>query len=482
MRRTTVFFILLFLAFPRFAYALTVAPSIFDLSVLPGGESRGLLTITNSQNKAKGIRIEIADLTYTSNSLPQFTLPGNAPGSPVSWIAEEKTSHNVAANGVLTLPFRIRVPADAAPGGHYGAILVSEEADVTAGHITDIGVVSKLAVPIYLDVAGDVKREFEVSQFAAEKRFSGSLPITFSLSIKNTGTVHLQPHGVVTITHAWTNSWPAGTLIVNEDSSYILPKKERTFSLVWEEKGTHLFDPRSWGPYRADVELAAAGTARKTASTRFWIVPVKHMLIDASALILFLLLANRIVRRMKFRYGKRLGSVLLLLAGLAWIHGVAAQEVGVDVTVTQSPESVAAEQTLSTVTVEPFSHIPRGGRAAVMVQLKGDDGTFLASRTVTIRLFSGTTAIGTGQKTTNEQGLVAFMITSKAAQTARAEVYDASYSPPVKLIQEQTIIFDGESSPDLVDIVLTAGATTSVQRPWYTQIITFFVNLFRRRF
>lgn len=177
----------------------------------------------------------------------------------------------------------------------------------------------------------------------------------------------------------------------------------------------------------------------------------------------------------------RLGSVLLLLlARPAWINGVAAQEVGVDVMVTQSPESIAAEQTLSTVTVEPFSHIPRGGRAAVMVQLKGDDGTFLASRTVTIRLFSGTTAVGTGEKTTNEQGIAAFMITSPAAQTVRVEAYDASGTPPVKLMQEQTIIFDGGSSADLVDIAVVAGSG-SVQRPWYTQIITFFTNLFRLR-
>lgn len=305
MRRTTVFFILLFLAFPCSAYALTVEPSFFDLTVSPGGERLGQLTITNSQNTAKVIRFEIADLTYTSNGLPQFTLPGNAPGSPVSWIAEEKTRHNLAANGVLTLPFRIRVPAGAAPGGHYGAILVSEEADVIAGNLTDIGVVSKLAVPIYLDVAGDVKREFEVSEFAAGSRFSGSLPITFSLSIKNTGTVHLQPHGVVTITHAWTGARPAVTLIVNEDSAYILPKNERVFPLVWEEKGARLFDPRWWGPYRVDAELAAAGASRKTASTRFWILPVKQILIDFSVALFVLLLVFMFVRRIKFGYGKR---------------------------------------------------------------------------------------------------------------------------------------------------------------------------------
>lgn len=77
---------------------------MFDHSVLPGGESRGLVTITNSQNMAQVIRVEIADLTYTPGGLPQFTLPGNAPGSPVSWIAEEKTLSTVAVEPFSRIP------------------------------------------------------------------------------------------------------------------------------------------------------------------------------------------------------------------------------------------------------------------------------------------------------------------------------------------------------------------------------------------
>lgn len=158
------------------------------------------------------------------------------------------------------MKFSVKVPANAEPGGHYGAIFFAPAADKG-----QVSVIQRLGALILVEVPGEAKisanlDSFEVgasasSKFQAQDEFS-AFPVAFSTRIKNDGNVHVKPVGKIELVDESGELLknvgkealvsPQGAFIgeklvdyvpVNDGLGNVLPNSERRFESLWEGFG-----------------------------------------------------------------------------------------------------------------------------------------------------------------------------------------------------------------------------------------------------
>lgn len=175
-----------------------------------------------------------------------------------NWIQVEDQNITLAPKESREVTFHIAVPANAEPGGHYGAIFFSPgtPSGVWSPVVQRLGVLILVNVPWEIQVVWEVK-SFQIwvktnQIFEAKKSFQ-DFPITFEAVFENTGNVHLKPTGKITLIDEDGEilknigkeivASPAGAYIwekmvdyipINDAAWNVLPQSERRFSTDWQ--------------------------------------------------------------------------------------------------------------------------------------------------------------------------------------------------------------------------------------------------------
>lgn len=222
------------------------------------------------------------------------------------WIEISKEPIILAPGESKQVPFTVRVPADASPGGHFAAIMVGTRPPAETGSFTvqTSQIVTSL---FFVRIAGDVIEDGAVREFRTTKNFLQEPNVDFEVRFQNKGNVHIQPQGEILITNMWGKE--RGMIPINHKTHFgnVLPESIRKFEFTW--KGESQFT--DIGRYTAELTLAYGTGNRKfvTSTTHFWIVPVKPVLTVLTILIssiLFVLWAVKVyVRRMLALEGYR---------------------------------------------------------------------------------------------------------------------------------------------------------------------------------
>jgi len=282
MKRLIVFTILAVLVlgfFPLgYSQALTIGPPKFEFSADPGETLTGKINLRNEMEQT---------MTWYS-SFESFSMKGES-GEPqfsgkrenlASWIETDPRQITLGPGEGGTTSFTIQVPEDADPGGHYAAIFwgTAPAEGVSGG---GIGVVSRMAVLVLLNVSGDVIESGEVSNFRASGKVFAHLPVNFSLNFRNTGTVHLKPEGEIVIQNIFGKT--TEVLSVSTEGHYILPGYKRGLSAVWEKEGFTI------GYYKAILNLQFGEKGTSQAKTSFWVIPWRTLLFGLLILALLIL-------------------------------------------------------------------------------------------------------------------------------------------------------------------------------------------------
>lgn len=246
------------------AAGISISPLKFELNVPSGQQTSGTVKVTNDTGKAITLYTSREDFVAGDDSgTPSFVKPQNQGSDAYSlanWITIEDKNLTLAQGETREIRFTVKVPANAEPGGHYGAIFFAPAPDKA-----QVAVVQRLGALVLVEVPGEAKvsgnfESFDVgsssgSKFEAKSEFS-TFPIAFSTRFKNDGNVHLKPTGkielvdesgevlknvgkesIVSPQGAYVGERLVDYVPVNDGLGNVLPNSERRFESLWEGFG-----------------------------------------------------------------------------------------------------------------------------------------------------------------------------------------------------------------------------------------------------
>lgn len=291
------------------ARAITLIPPSLEFGVKPGETLSTKVKLFN-ESPTDTVLYTSTDnfIAGDDQGTAKFT---NTPSEDLaSWIKASPDPIALRTGERADVDFQISVPANADPGGHYGAIFFGTAPEVPAG-TSGVAVGNKVAALVILRVEGSIRESGALTSFATEGKSTtfSSPPVQFTLRFTNDGNVHLRPAGTIAIRNMLGGT--TTTLQVNPSQGAVLPKTERKYSATWEknmdgkapegffETVRHEWNNFAFGPYTAEVALTYGLANDKTVSgsLRFWIFPWQLLLIALVIIVLLVLLIIFLVKR-----------------------------------------------------------------------------------------------------------------------------------------------------------------------------------------
>lgn len=278
--------------------SMTIAPPLFQISLAPGAKWSSTIRLTNSNEYRLKLYATVQNFNASGETgMIVFTQP-RASSSPraselASWITPPREPITIEAGRTAKIPFTINVPLDAEPGGHYAAILVGT-APLSMNEGGEMAVGSLLSSLFLVRVTGDVIESGYVNDFSAASGFVERQEATLKLRFVNTGNVHLDPKGTISIMNMFGRD--RGKIIIDEQHTFgrVLPNSVRQFVFTWKGE-QNFFDI---GRYKAVAALFYGEGGEKIAyyTTHFWVVPLKPLFSMIAFFAFFVWFARRIVR------------------------------------------------------------------------------------------------------------------------------------------------------------------------------------------
>lgn len=271
---------------------IKISPVKIDELVKPGQVMERSVKVTNTSPIAKSFYLYLSDFEADGELGQARLIPaGTSDIGLSSWVNISSQAYDFAPGEVREISFKISVPADAAPGGYYGAVEFGTEPPKVKIEGQDkgaaISMAQRTACLILLQVAGEVNEDAEVREFTSDKTFYGTpFDVKFTVRIENKGNNHLKPQGSINIYNLLGKN--VGVVRINASNANVLRNSIRKFEEDWS--GTMAF-----GRYKAKLGLSygteanLGGQGKKTLYTEyvFWIMPWK--IIVPAVLILLLI-------------------------------------------------------------------------------------------------------------------------------------------------------------------------------------------------
>ncbi len=261
------------------AVTFTVSPTIFDMTANPGQTWQSTIRIINANPFELGLSVSVVNFAPKGETgAPQF-LPVTNETEPNSTLAQWISTKNevvVGAEKTIELPIMITLPPEAAPGGHFAALMISTKPVAGNGgqQVQTSQVISSL---IFLRVSGDISENSSIRSFRTTNYLLSKPEATFELRIENKGNVHVKPHGEIRIFNMWGQE--RGSIPINQQTLFgnVLPNSVRKYSFTWSSE----WSITDIGRYTAEASLSYGtdGKQSLSADTAFWIVPWKWLLL-----------------------------------------------------------------------------------------------------------------------------------------------------------------------------------------------------------
>lgn len=179
---------------------LSVQPIKVVETLKPGESFSGAIQITNVSDGAVGVETNIKDFVPLEGSY-QVRFVGRVPGitSVQDWISlDVPKSFTLEKGAEKTIGYKIKLPVDAEPGGHFGVILFKANELAPKGQSLQIG--TQVGTLVLVTVPGSHLEKGEILDFAGPL-FVSTSHINFIIKFKNTGTVYAAPQGKIAISN-----------------------------------------------------------------------------------------------------------------------------------------------------------------------------------------------------------------------------------------------------------------------------------------
>jgi hypothetical protein len=281
---------------------LTISPPISEPNVKPGQTVTQTIILTNPTNKMIEVYPQTMDFKAGGETgQPAFMEVGDSSGkfSLAKWISFSPSKIALTPEQVVHFSYKISVPSDAEPGGHYGAVffLSQPPKDTTEGSKVSIG--SMVGSLVLVKVPGDIVEKGIIQSFAStEALYVAQKKASFVTKISNTGNIHFKPSGTIEIENMFGTQ--VGSLMVNSQGGNILPDSTRRFDNNWGLKWYQV------GYFTANLHvLYGTGQAPLEATANFWIVPIWLMIVIGFTLLAIILGVIALVAKRRKTHPKK---------------------------------------------------------------------------------------------------------------------------------------------------------------------------------
>lgn len=233
MRKLFVFTCLLAVLLPATAQAagkgIGLTPALRELVLEADQSSVSFkLSLVNSSDTPATLTISALDFGALDESGGIAFLGRTSQESAYGlskWLNFDKTEVTLGPGGSEEVAATVTNQSSLRPGGHYGAVVVSQ---TSGGTGTDVTVVPSASTLVLLRKNGGEELKLELDEVKANSSLV-TVPKSAQLKFKNSGNTHVVPRGTVELTN------PSGHVVaravINESSSFVLPESTRAFNL-----------------------------------------------------------------------------------------------------------------------------------------------------------------------------------------------------------------------------------------------------------
>ncbi len=273
---------------PGQAQTLSVSPTLFQMTANPSQVWSSEIRVINVNDYPITVYPQVVNFAPSGESGQGDLIPifaSETKGQTLAeWVTLSSTSVVIAPQQTANIPFMVQVTANPAPGGHYAAILVGTKPPETSSGAAQVQTAQFVTSLLFVRISGDVIEKGGIREFTTIKSLYSEPAIDFEVRFENTGNVHLQPQGDITITNMWGTK--RGVIPINYQTHFgnVLPNSIRKFSFTWTgEKSSY-----DIGRFKAIATLGYGEDTKNfaTSTTYFWVIPLKQI----SIVILVLLL------------------------------------------------------------------------------------------------------------------------------------------------------------------------------------------------
>ena len=197
----------------------------------------------------------------------------------------------------IVLPVTVSIPQDAAPGGYFSAVIISNAPQVNEdAAVTNptTRIISRIAVLFFIKVNGPTNPNGYTEDFrTSEPHFIyPSAPSGFKILFNNTGNQYLVPYGQIQVSNMWGSQ--VGSIPVN--AYFSLPNALRYLTIAWNDNDFR------FGRYTATLQLSRGYNGIiDTKTIAFWVLPWKILLPVLAAIVIVAFVIYFIVTRFEFR-------------------------------------------------------------------------------------------------------------------------------------------------------------------------------------
>ncbi len=251
------------------ATGLTIQPIKVSQTLDPGATYTGVINLSNASDKEVIVQVKTEDFLPSAGT-NTLNFIGRAPGvtSVRDWITVNKPAEFSFTQGKTeSVQYTITVPANAEPGGHFGVIFFKAIEKTDAEEQLKIG--TQVGVLVLVTVNGDFERTGKIVEASAPS-FLTEGPVPFKITFENTGTVHFEPKGKISI----TNLFGKEVGVVPIEGQVVLPTGVKDLNFAWEPSTKFLL-----GKYTATIIIDGDGeTPLAEQSLTFYAAPVWYVL------------------------------------------------------------------------------------------------------------------------------------------------------------------------------------------------------------
>ena len=302
------------------ANGFKISPLRQDFTIEKGSSQKLTITLTNTASVKIIAKPVINDFIASSDESgdPRVLLEENSKSSGNSFknLVAPMENFEMGPNEVKTLDIIVSVPANAPAGGYYGAVRFAPAASDTS---KIVALTASVGTLVLVRVPGSVTEKAELVEIGAanvlteskdgkETKKAGTIgslfssgPIAIVVRLKNSGNVHVQPFGKITVKNSSgkeVEGYEFNQLGDAAQRSNILPDSTRRFENV-------LKNDKWFGKYTVEANLGYAQGSGDLISAKFsfWVIPTWVFIVGAA--VLFALAAGAFLFFRKMTNKKR---------------------------------------------------------------------------------------------------------------------------------------------------------------------------------
>lgn len=280
---------------------LTTSPLPINLKVAPGSTVSAPIKIKNDGTQTENLKVSLMKFKADPFTGAAQLMERESTDSYFDWVTFSDQTFSLPSNEWKTITATFNVPQTAAFDYYYAIVFFRADQQTNSGNNqTVLNGGTATMVLLTADVP-NAKKELQIDKFTINKSIFEFLPAIFAVKIKNTGDVHVIPHGNIFISSS--SQKDVAVLNVNETRGSILPNSPRTFQTDWidgfpkyqnkQENGTNLKDEKGktiqelvwnwkdasklrWGKYTAKLVLVYDDGKRDVpieGEVSFWVIP-----------------------------------------------------------------------------------------------------------------------------------------------------------------------------------------------------------------